>query len=529
MRKTANFSLALFLFVCFSILAVSKPAELTETQRAIHVLNRLGFGPRPGDVERVRQTGIDRFIEAQLYPERIDDSAMDIRLGAFPSLRMKPADIIERYPDQQQIIRTLGIDPKRSDQATVRQQVQAYMREKGLHPPQNVMQELMAQRILRAVFSERQLQEVLTDFWYNHFNVFAGKTDDRFLTTEYEMRAIRPHVLGKFKDLLMATAKSSAMMVYLDNESSVAPSTQPKGNNQRAPGINENYARELMELHTMGVDGGYTQRDIGEVARAFTGWSVANEQQQKNAAQTMNTMIGQAAGIAQGPMGAAQVLANRVANQRNQQIPSNARRGDFVFRPVTHDSGEKTILGKKLKGGRGIEDGEQVIDILVHHPSTAKFIATKLVRRFVNDTPPAALVNRVAATFTRTDGDIREMLRVIFTSDEFYAPENFQAKAKSPLELTASALRAMRGVTDGGQPIVQALERMGQPIYRYQAPTGFPDRTDFWMTNGLVLERINFAIALTANQIPGTQVNLQGFSDAKAAALYIGSPDFQKR
>jgi uncharacterized protein (DUF1800 family) len=284
-----------------------------------------------------------------------------------------------------------------------------------------------------------------------------------------------------------------------------------------------------MELHTMGVDGGYTQRDIQEVARAFTGWSVANEQQTKNAGQTMNTMISQAAGIAQGPMGALQVLANRNANQRNAQIPSNARRGDFVFRPGTHDGGDKTVLGHKLKGGRGIEDGEQVIDILVHHPSTAKFIATKLVRRFVNDTPPDALVNRVAATFTRTDGDIRELLRVIFTSDEFYAPENFQAKAKSPLELTASAIRAMSGVTDGGQAIVQALERMGQPLYRYQAPTGFPDRANFWISNGLVLERINFAIALTANQIQGTQVNLQGFSDAKAAALYIGSPDFQKR
>jgi uncharacterized protein (DUF1800 family) len=279
----------------------------------------------------------------------------------------------------------------------------------------------------------------------------------------------------------------------------------------------------------MGVDGGYTQRDIQEVARAFTGWSVANERQERNAGQTMNGMINDAAGIARGPMGAAQVLANRVNNQRNQQIPSNARRGDFVFRPSVHDEGNKTVLGQQIKSGRGIQDGEQVIDILVRHPSTAKFIATKLVRRFVNDTPPESLVNQVAATFKRTDGDIREMLRVIFTSEEFYAPENFEAKTKSPLELAASSIRRLNGVTDGGPPIVQALERMGQPLYRYQAPTGFPDRTNFWMSNGLILERINFAIALTANSIQGTQVRLQGFNDARAAALHVGSPDFQKR
>jgi uncharacterized protein (DUF1800 family) len=176
-----------------------------------------------------------------------------------------------------------------------------------------------------------------------------------------------------------------------------------------------------------------------------------------------------------------------------------------------------------------MEDGEKVIDILSHHPSTARFIATKLVRRFVNDTPPESLVNKVAATFTRTDGDIREMLRVIFSSEEFYAPENFQVKAKSPLELAASSIRLLDGATDGGQQLAQSLERMGQPLYRYQAPTGFPDRADFWLSNGSVLERINFAIALTANRVQGTSVNLTGFADAKAASLYLGSPEFQKR
>jgi uncharacterized protein (DUF1800 family) len=196
---------------------------------------------------------------------------------------------------------------------------------------------------------------------------------------------------------------------------------------------------------------------------------------------------------------------------------------------MMHDNGEKIVLGQRIPSGGGIEDGEKVIDILVHHPSTARFIATKLVRRFVNDTPPESLVDRVSATFTKTDGDIREMLRVIFTSEEFYAPQNFQAKAKSPLEFAASAIRALDGVTDGSQPLAQTIERMGQPLYRYQAPTGFPDRADFWMSNGLVLERINFSIALTANRLQGTRVNLVGFNDAKAASLFVGSPDFQKR
>jgi uncharacterized protein (DUF1800 family) len=266
---------------------------------------------------------------------------------------------------------------------------------------------------------------------------------------------------------------------------------------------------------------------VQEVARAFTGWSVAQQQQQQDRAparQAENAARGNRAAAAQNGRKAA-----NAAQQRNAQIPSNAARGEFVFRPMMHDTGEKTVLGNPIRSGGGIEDGEQVIEILVRHPSTARFIATKLVRRFVNDTPPEPLVGRVAATFTRTGGDIREMLRVIFSSEEFFAPENFQAKAKSPLEFAASAIRALDGATDGGQPIAQSLERMGQPLYRYQAPTGFPDRADFWLSNGLVLERINFAIALTGNRMQGTRVNTAGFSDARAASLFVGSPEFQKR
>ena len=242
-----------------------------------------------------------------------------------------------------------------------------------------------------------------------------------------------------------------------------------------------NYAREIMELHTLGVDGGYTQQDVQEVARAFTGWSIGR--------------------------------------------PA----GEFIFRPVMHDRGEKTVLGRKIGAGGGIRDGEQVVDILAHHPSTARFIATKLVRRFVSDTPPRSLIDRVAATFTNTDGDIREMLRVILSSKEFLAPEVRQAKTKSPFELAVSAIRALDGTTDGSQQLAHSIAGMGQPLYQCQPPTGFPDSTEHWMNSGALVERINFSVALAANNIRGTRVELKGFEDAKAAALYLGSPEFQKR
>jgi len=312
----------------------------------------------------------------------------------------------------------------------------------------------------------------------------------------------------------MATAKSPAMMFYLDNVQSTAPDPRAlaianaqRGGNARpnAGGINENYARELMELHTMGVDGGYTQQDVQEVARAFTGWSLAQPQDADPAAR----------------------MARQTSPLRQGAQPG--QRGEFMFRPFVHDTGAKTVLGHSIKAGGGIEDGEQVIDILAHHPSTARFIATKLVRRFVSDTPPASLVNRVADTFMKTDGDIREMMRVILTSSEFNSAGAYQAKIKSPFELAVSAIRTLNGRTDGSPQIIQIIDRMGQPLYRYDAPTGFPDRATYWMSNGAEIERINFGIALTANRISGTRVDLKGYPDAQAAALMLGTPDFQKK
>jgi uncharacterized protein (DUF1800 family) len=352
----------------------------------------------------------------------------------------------------------------------------------GAEPPRKLLEELAAQKIIRAVHSERQLQEVMTDFWFNHFNIFWGKGVDRWLTTDFEMNAIRPNALGKFKDLLMATAKSPAMLFYLDNFLSSSPDARLpyNPNAKRQPGINENYAREVMELHTLGVDGGYTQKDVQEVARAFTGWS----------------------------------------------IDAPRRGGEFIFRARIHDDGQKIVLGHKINAG-GIKDGEMVIDILAKHPSTARFIATKLVRRFVSDDPPESLVKRVAAVYMNTGGDIRDMLRTIFTSPEFYSPEVLGAKTKSPFELAASAIRALNGSTDGSRQLAQIIARMGQPLYQYQAPTGFPDQANQWMSNGSIVERLNFVVALAANKIPGTTVNLD--EPAKSVAMMLGSPEFQKR
>src|SRR3989442_425747 len=365
-------------------------------------------------------------------------------------------------------------------------------------------------RILRAVYSERQLQEVMVDFWTNHFNVFAGKGADRWLLISYDRDTIRPNTLGKFYDLLLADAKSPAMLFYLDNFQSVSPNAQlpqirpnaaqnprrdlPMSNNpqqqrpqqqQQRRGINENYARELMELHTLGVDGGYTQKDVQEVARCFTGWTIIAPRGAGAAAQ----------GVMNGPMG--------------DMLRTKA--GTFIFRPGVHDNGEKIVLGHKIPAGGGEKDGLMVLDILAHHPATAKFIATKLVRHFVSEDPPPALVDRVAQTFLKTEGDIREVLKAIFFSPEFNSAAAYRAKVKRPFELAISAVRTLGADTNGGPQFHQWIARMGQPLYGFQTPNGYSDIAENWVNTGALLERMNFALALVSNRIPGTRVDLSRF------------------
>jgi uncharacterized protein (DUF1800 family) len=457
------------LLVCALLLAAS-PAKLTERQRALHALNRLGFGPRPGDVDRVMKIGVDQWIDQQLHPERVADAAVDQRLQSYATLRMSDHDIVQKfYMPLQQLRREAKNDGEAIK--NLREKIPPDQR------PQRVVEDLVSQRIVRAVDSDRQLNEVMVDFWMNHFNVFAGKGLDRFLLTGYERDVVRPHVWGKFEDLLMATAKSPAMLFYLDNARSINGK------------LNENYAREIMELHTLGVDGGYTQKDVTELARVLTGWSIRRPQE-----------------------------------------------GDvsFMFRPRVHDRGAKTVLGVRFAAGGGIEEGERMIHILAHHPATAHHIALQLCQRLVADDPPKALVDRVAKRFLATDGDLRETVKAVISSPEFWDPGVYRAKMKSPFEYVVSAIRAVDAHVDFAPPVARALQQIGEPLYGAQPPTGYKDTAEAWEGSGALMNRLNFALALANNTLPGVRTNVAALApeasvDALAAALTGGSLSAETR
>ncbi len=454
-----------------SAASLQLPASpLTPDQQILHVLNRLGYGPRPGDVDRMRAMGIAAYIERQLDPRRIPDPAVEQALAGYPVLALGTAELVRDYPlPPPQVRQRLA-----SGEMSRREVMEMYPAERR---PVVVAAQLQAARVTRAVMSERQLEEVMVGFWFNHFNVYAQKGPVRWMVPAYEREAIRPYALGRFRDLVLATARHPAMLFYLDNwVSARADFVVPGGPNAgRRLGLNENYARELLELHTLGVDGGYTQQDVIEVARCFTGWSIDRPQQG----------------------------------------------GGFVFRPLAHDRGAKRVLGQAIAAGGGQEDGERVIDILVRHESTARFVSAKLARRFVSDDPPAALVERAAATFRRSDGDIRAVLATIFTSPEFWSAEAYRAKIKTPLEVVASAVRALDGrivaagagenVRAGGISLARAVGRLGEPLYEAQPPTGYPDRAEAWVNSGALLGRMNFALGLAHNRFPGARVDVPGF------------------
>ena len=428
-------------------------------REVLHALSRLTYGPRPGDVERVRALGLDLWLERQLHPEKIEDSATEAALAELATLRMSSSELLRAYPRPDPQLRA-----KLASGEMSRQEMQErYPMDKR---PARITAELQAAKMVRAVTSERQLQEVMVDFWFNHFSVFSGKGDVRWYVSAYERETIRPHALGKFPDLVRATAHHPAMLYYLDNWLSAKPDfTIPGGPNRgRKAGRNENYARELMELHTLGVDGGYSQHDVTEVARAFTGWTI-------------------------------------------ERPRAEAR---FVFRAAMHDTGEKIVLGRRIPAGGGQEDGERVIEILTGHPSTARFIATKLVRRFVADVPPPALVDRVAATYSRTGGDIPSMLRAIVEAREFRGEDVYRAKIKKPFEFVASATRALGGRpdTNGGMALARASAEIGEPLYEAQPPTGYGDRADVWVNAGALLARMNFALGLVSGRYQGVTIDL---------------------
>lgn len=569
----------------------SAAAQMNERQRAVHVLNRLAFGPTPGDVERVTAMGVDKWIDLQLHPERIDDNTLTARLEPLRTLRMDTREIVENFPPPQLIKQIadgkqpLPSDPAKraiyqaqlerynqreqrkqeaansaptatavsensaqpsailtdsskagmmnsEEEATQReehmyaelrvdqlinlspdQRVKAVLKMdsadvvaiastlrgqkaddflagltpqqkeiiEALNSPQRLVdQELADGRLLTDIYSERQLQQVMTDFWFNHFNVFLGKGADRYLLTSYERDVIRPHALGKFEDLLVATAQSPAMLFYLDNWLSVGPHSdfalgipprpvyasrrrfppqrppRPKANRS---GLNENYGRELMELHTLGVNGGYTQKDVTEVARVFTGWTLKQPREG----------------------------------------------GGFSFDERKHEPGVKVVLGHRIKPS-GENEGRELLHMLARNPATAKFICTKLAVRFVSDNPPPTLVDRMGQTFLKKDGDIREVLKTMLQSPEFWAPDAYRAKVKTPLEFVVSAARASGADVADATPLARELQIMGMPLYGAQPPTGYSAKAETWVNSSALLDRMNFALALTGGKVKGIQV-----------------------
>jgi uncharacterized protein (DUF1800 family) len=663
------FSLVVLVLICVPQLLADKKDQAagsaaSEQKRAVHALNRLTFGPRPGDVQQVMAMGVDRWIDLQLHPEKINDSAVDARLAPLRTLRMGSHEIVEEFPDPpmiQQVMngkRSMPSDPARraiyqvqlarleekqerkeeerkevaaaatSTQSTPMQkgkeetsasdppasagsdggaktaeelaaaaavrsdalpatasdnnlasamsssnndssaaesassasagemsgnsraeskptamdEAEARAREDrlytdleiqglidlppdqrykkvmsmsipeqvafadslrggkgqeflvGLDPKQRevlmamnnpmnvVVDELVQAKLLRAIYSDRQLEEVMTDFWVNHFNVFSGKGADRIFITDYEQQVIRPRALGKFEDLLVATAKSPAMLFYLDNWMSVGPNSMqalgipdhprpygpysypgqnPNRNKKKPSGLNENYGRELLELHTLSVNGGYSQRDVTEAAKVFTGWTI--------------------------------------------EKPYEG--GTFKFDERMHEPGPKFVLGHRIKP-KGEDEGMEVLHMLATSPQTAHFISLKLAQRFVSDDPPAVLVDRMAKTFLKKKGDIREVLSTLFHSPEFWAEGTYRAKVKTPFEFVVSSVRATGGDVEWAMPLANQLNKMGMPLYGAQPPTGYSMKAETWVSSGALLNRMNFALALTAGKIRGVKVDV---------------------
>jgi len=581
--------------------------KLSKDDQILHALDRLTFGPRPGDVARVKKIGLKKWIFEQLHPDRFPENpVLEAQLQALESLRMTPLEALQHYPSPGMIraiangrqpmpddlllrasierfitrykvkqaqaaggaapprdpnadlepVRTLDAVLTPEEMAIVRRGNGEQKREllEAMQPdrvedmlvsmtqrqrltlfgpapssirreifllngPQQVVSyDLLDAKMLRAIGSTHQLAEELDDFWFNHFNVFYEKGADRFLIPEYEREAIRPHVLGNFRALLEATAKSPAMLFFLDNFQSVRPDLDTNNRNRKVKrGLNENYGRELMELHTLGVNGGYTQKDVTEVARCFTGWTIRD--------------------VRHG--------------------------GGFFYDDRLHDKGEKIVLGHVIPAGGGMEDGEQVLDILARHPATAHHISLELAQRFVADNPPPALVERMANTFLATDGNIREVMKTMLNSKEFWSQGAYRAKVKTPFELVASAARALDANVIDGWALANQVGRLGEPLYRKLEPTGYSNLNADWINSSALLGRMNFAVQLAENHVESVKVDVSRFGDdpgevakalmfrglspqtrsaidraledskrknpAMVAALIIGSPDFQKR
>ncbi len=629
----SGLAVLLLVFPAFRSAAAGRfDQKLSPDRQVIHVLNRLTFGPHPGDVEQVRKLTVEKWIELELHPDRMAENlVVEEKLKPLTTLQLANWQLLDKYPpvpaafmikplalpplqpqqlaklmncsaeERRTVLASLDAETRRlmltagppqflqglpddlQQEAKQIRQTEQEARQKAIRrlmPPLNellspeqmqtihrgtpqdkmalinsldpekrlrvlhavplqpladvpqlrrealaarqpqdfVNAELVENKLYRAIYSYRQLEEVLVDFWMNHFNIFNGKGPDRVLLTSFERDAIRPYVFGHFKDMLLATARHPAMLFYLDNwQSQVPRDDMPVPPGVRRPGLNENYGRELLELHTLGVDGGYTQNDVIAVARAFSGWTIYDPQ----------------------------------------------KFAEFQFNPAVHDRKEKVVLGQTIPTMGGEQDALQVIDILVHHPSTARFLSKKLAQRFVADDPPQALVDRMASTFRKTDGDLRTVLQTMFSSPEFRSEGAWQAKIKSPLEIVVGAVRALNADVTDTTALAQRIAELGEPLYGKLEPTGHPNTGDAWTNTASVLGRMNFATVLTSGQLPGVKVDMSRFNfknpsvlagdvlsraplpstlaalekgvqgkeatPSMLAALVISSPDFQRR
>ncbi|WP_205504256.1 DUF1800 domain-containing protein [Rufibacter psychrotolerans] len=510
-----------------------KKAGLTERQAAAHLLSRFTFGARPGQVDEVVKMGLEKWFMQQLQTT-LPDQELEQKLAGFASLQMTNEQIAHAYASNSQILR-LAIDegiitkeearnniPDKESRLAYKARLSAFMKEKGFHAEGQLTKELINQKILRATYTQNQLQEVLTSFWFNHFNVSLYNRNCARYILSYERDVIRPNVLGKFEAILLATAKSPAMLAYLDNYKSAAAPTaltpaqkeaqkrqlqalnaqegqdstwrqvvEKIKNVRKNQGLNENYAREIMELHTLGVDGGYTQQDVTQAARILTGW-------------TINPTLDQYKVTRFQP--ASPARARALAYQ------GFVLDGDFLFAANRHDQGEKVVLGTTFPAGGGYEEGLRLIKLLAQHPSTARFISTKLATRFVHDTPPQSLVDKMAKTFKEKEGDIQQVLVTMVSAPEFWSKEALREKTKSPFELAISSVRSLNAEVQEPYQLYNWIAKMGEQMYRYQAPTGFPDRGTYWINTGSLLNRMNFGLALAAQKIKGISFDLMALN-----------------
>lgn len=497
-----------------------RQAGLTERQAAAHLLSRFTYGAKKGELDALLKMGLEKWFRQQLDGALPDDT-LNLLLSKYEDINLSNAEVENKYPRANRVLKLAIQDGfinkdsvNKGDQPAYRAKIRAYMEQKGLKPEQELLRQFINQKILRASYTNNQLRELLTDFWFNHFNVSLTKNQCAAFVPAYERDVIRPNVTGKFEDLLLATAKSPAMLIYLDNFSSTGTplkdSLGPQGtgnkvqllmNKNRKPnvpkkksgGLNENYAREVMELHTLGVDGGYTQSDVTQAARILTGWTIAPMGEE-----------GYGAGMKK--------IIDQVGVE-NLEKRGFVRDHDFLFVPNRHDNREKMVLGQHFPKGGGYDEGIALFDLLAHHPATAKFISKKIATRFVNDHPPQSLVDKMAKAFTKSKGDIREVMMAMVEAPEFWSSSAIREKTKSPFELAISTLRALDADITQPYQVFNWVNKMGQKMYHYQAPTGFPDQGQYWINTGSLLNRMNFGLAIAAQRIPGISINLIALND----------------